>query len=109
VQLEVSVEDQVRYETRVRSRHLLVVWGDVELEILGPYASEEARIAAAREIRADSDDDGVHWLDLVELDGVITPHGGDYAGAAFADDQADNGADDGADDEAEEDAGARAT
>jgi hypothetical protein len=64
----------------VRSRHLIVVWGDVESEIQGPYASEEARFAAAREIRADSDEDadedGVHWLDLVELDGVITPHGG---------------------------------
>jgi hypothetical protein len=77
----------VLYATRVRSRHLIVVWGDVELELLGPYASDEARFAAAREIRAESDDDGVHWLDLLKLDGVITPHGGDYSGAAFADDE----------------------
>jgi hypothetical protein len=75
------------YANRVRSRHLIVVWGDVELEFLGPYATEEARVAAARDICAESDDDGVHWLDLVELDGVITPYGGDYSGAAFADDE----------------------
>jgi hypothetical protein len=87
----------------VRSRHPIVLWGDLELEIQGPYATEEARFAAARETRADSEDAGVHWLDLVDLvepDGVITPHGGDYAGATFADE---------ADDEADDAAGANDT
>jgi hypothetical protein len=95
--IDVSVEDMALYATRVRSRHLIVVWGDVELVLLGPYATDEERFAAARDIRADSDDDGVHWPDLVALDRVITPHGGDYSGAAFADDEADD------------EAGARAT
>jgi hypothetical protein len=98
LQIDVSVADMALYATRVRSRHLLVLWGDVELEIQGPYASEEERVAAASEIRADSDDDGVHWLDLVELDGVIMPHGGDWSGGAFAGDEADNEADNEADD-----------
>jgi hypothetical protein len=80
----------VGYETRVRSRHLLVVWGDLELEVQGPFPDEDARFAEARAIRDESDEHGVHWLDLIELDGAITPHGGDYPGGAFSDDEADD-------------------
>jgi hypothetical protein len=99
VQLEVADEDMVLYEMRVRSRHLLVLWGDLELEIQGPFVDEAARFAAARAIREDSDEDGVHWLDLIEMAGAITPHGGDYAGGALSDDEADEGDGEGADDQ----------
>jgi hypothetical protein len=55
LQLEDSLKDMVLYATRVRSRHLIVVRGDVELEILGPHATEEARFADAQ---ADDAEDG---------------------------------------------------
>jgi len=42
---------QYRARYNVRSRHLLVLWGDLELEMQGPFADEAARFAAARDPR----------------------------------------------------------
>ena len=45
--------------------YLLFIWGGVEPELHGPYASDEALLEAARAITADggSDEHGVFWLD----------------------------------------------
>lgn len=45
-------------------RYLLTMEGDVEPVLEGPFASDELRLARARERRAESDDDGVYRLDV---------------------------------------------
>jgi hypothetical protein len=46
-------------------RHLLVVHGDVEPEVLGPYPREAERTKAARRIRkAVGNDSGIYMLDV---------------------------------------------
>ena len=47
----------------VAQRYLLYVWGSVEPELHGPYATDEERVAAARALA--SDDDGVFRLDAM--------------------------------------------
>ena len=42
--------------------YLLVTWGDVHPELLGPFGSEEARDQKAAEIRAANEEDGVYKL-----------------------------------------------
>ena len=63
---------------------LVVVVEDVEIEILGPFATDAVRDCAARTYR-DADDselpDGIHWMNVV--DGV--PEAGDYSGGFFED------------------------
>lgn len=47
---------------------LLVIWGDVQPEIKGPYASDIERVALARKHRARSGDrDGLFRLDVAAL------------------------------------------
>ena len=46
---------------RVAQRYLLYVWGGVEPELHGPYATDEERVEAARALA--SDQDGVFRLD----------------------------------------------
>ena len=45
----------------VAQRYLLYVWGSVEPELHGPYATDEERIEAARALA--SDEDGVFRVD----------------------------------------------
>ena len=45
----------------VTQRYLLYVWGSVEPELHGPYATDAERIEAARALA--SDEDGVFRLD----------------------------------------------
>ena len=45
----------------VAQRYLLHVWGSVEPELHGPYATDEERIEAARTLA--SDEDGVFRVD----------------------------------------------
>lgn len=40
----------------VTQRYLLYVWGSVEPELHGPYATDEARLEAARALASDEDD-----------------------------------------------------
>ncbi len=40
----------------VTQRYLLYVWGSVEPELHGPYATDEERIEAARALSSDEDD-----------------------------------------------------
>jgi hypothetical protein len=45
--------------------YLLVVWGDIEPEIVGPYATEQDRDAKAKEIRSvNGDEHGIYRLDM---------------------------------------------
>lgn len=48
-----------------RKLWLLHVWGDVEPHVLGPYATEQTRLRAARRVRhADADlQDGIFMID----------------------------------------------
>lgn len=51
----------------MRNHYLLVVWNDVEPEILGPFKSAEERDRKAPEIRfdePDGDDVGIYPLDI---------------------------------------------
>lgn len=47
--------------------YLLFVWGSVEPELRGPYATDEERLAGARAVAADggSDEHGIFRLDAV--------------------------------------------
>lgn len=47
--------------------YLLFVWGSVEPELRGPYATDEERVDAARALAADggSDEHGIFRLDAV--------------------------------------------
>jgi hypothetical protein len=64
---------------------LLVVVGDTEPEILGPYETEEERDQAARDYRRENgDSDGVYALDMTGTAEVAA-----YSGAFFEDDNAD--------------------
>ena len=59
--------------------YLLVMWGDVEPGLMGPFASEKARDRKAREIRkVNGDDDGLYPL---EATGKVAV--GSYSGAFF--------------------------
>ena len=52
-------------------KHLLVVWGDVEPEILGPYDDEESREARAVELKREhGDEHGIFRLSA-EVIGAI--------------------------------------
>lgn len=49
--------------------YLLIIWGDVEIEKLGPYKSEGGRTRVARSLilkEKIGDQDGIHWLDIDE-------------------------------------------
>ena len=47
--------------------YLLVVWGSVEPELRGPYATDEERLEAARALfdEPDADEHGIFRLDAV--------------------------------------------
>lgn len=45
-------------------RYLLVVWGDVDPFLKGPYETDAERVRVAREMRASSDEDGLFRLDV---------------------------------------------
>ena len=57
----------------VAQRYLLYVWGSVEPELHGPYATDEERVEAARALA--SDEDGVFRLDAVGAV-EVAPFGG---------------------------------
>lgn len=59
-------------------RFLLVVWDDVEPEILGPFPSEEARDEKARELRREAGPD--HGIYPLSVNDEGTPLVGAYAG-----------------------------
>jgi len=62
-----------------KNLYLLVIWGDVEPQLMGPFATEKARDKKAREIRkVNGDDDG---LFPIEATGQVTV--GSYSGAFF--------------------------
>lgn len=50
--------------------YLLVIEGDVEPSVKGPYKTDRSRLAAARRIRAKSDEDGVYRANVDEA-GVL--------------------------------------
>lgn len=60
--------------------YVLLVVGDVEPEISGPYSTAESRDTTARQLRRKSPDDGIYWMD-VDVDGCPTT--GAYTGAFF--------------------------
>jgi hypothetical protein len=71
-----SAEDRARTkqllaEAEPVQHWLIVVEGDVEPELRGPYRNDEARLRAARKIHADCSEDD--WPGLFRLDvrGVI--------------------------------------
>ena len=71
---------------------LIIVCGDVEAELQGPFETDELRDAAAKEYRADDGgefSDGIHWLDI---DSQGIPSIGDYSGAFFDTDEGDEDA-----------------
>lgn len=43
--------------------YLLFIWGSVEPELRGPYATDEERLDAARALAADGDEHGIFRLD----------------------------------------------
>lgn len=43
--------------------YLLIIEGDVEPHVEGPYKSEEERLEAAKAHRAETDEDGVFTID----------------------------------------------
>jgi hypothetical protein len=62
-----------------KQHYLVIVVGDVEPELEGPFSCEDARDDAARRYRKTNGDyDGLYWLDI---DGV--PEIGAYSGAFF--------------------------
>lgn len=68
--------------------YLLVVWGDAELSLRGPYGTAAERDAEARAHRErEGPEDGLHWLDQNE-DGTL--EAGDYPGAFFMDGDEDD-------------------
>lgn len=71
---------------------LVIICGDVEAELQGPYPTDEARDAAAKAYRADDGgefSDGIHWLDI---DSQGAPSIGDYSGGFFDTDEGDEDA-----------------
>lgn len=71
---------------------LVIVCGDVEAELQGPFATDELRDVAAKKYRAQDGDespDGIHWLD-VDSQGI--PSIGDYSGGFFDTDEDDEDA-----------------
>jgi hypothetical protein len=60
-------------------RFLLVVWGDVEPELLGPFKTQEERDRKAREIRTDEGDE--HGLFPIDAAGKVEV--GSYSGGFF--------------------------
>ena len=74
----------------MRLKWLLVVWGDVEPDLLGPYMDGEARDKAAVELkRAHGDDNGIFMLDAEGLPEVGAYSGGFFSGALGEDDDDD--------------------
>jgi hypothetical protein len=60
------------------AKHLLVMWGDVEPQLIGPFDTDEARLEAARKHRREqSDEDGLYMLDAVGPVSVWPFTGGD--------------------------------
>jgi hypothetical protein len=48
-----------------KHHYLVVIWGDVEPQLRGPFKSDSTRLAAARKYRRDEgDDDGLYRLDI---------------------------------------------
>jgi hypothetical protein len=71
-------------EKPMNQYYVLVAWGCVEIELVGPFETEELRDKRARELRKESDtNDGVWALDLI--DGKPTV--GDYSGGFFMEDE----------------------
>ena len=62
--------------------YLLVVWNDIEPEILGPFASEESRLAAARNIRRE-DPNKDHGVYRLEAEGNVVV--GEFTGGVLGD------------------------
>ena len=55
----------MKTKNKKKKLYLLRVVGDVEPELLGPYASDGKRLARARRIRrVDGDEDGLFRLDV---------------------------------------------
>lgn len=51
-------------------KYLLVIWGDTDPELMGPYKSDEARVFKAQEIRAGHGDN--NGLIRVNASGKVT-------------------------------------
>lgn len=51
-------------------KYLLVVWYDIEPELIGPFDTEDARVANAREIRAE-DVNERHGLYRITSDSAV--------------------------------------
>lgn len=66
-------------------RFLLVIEGDVEARLDGPYESDELRDAAARKHRESDGDlhDGLHRLNVTTVDPNMTVEVSDFAGFEF--------------------------
>lgn len=66
-----------------RQRHVIIVVGDVEPSVYGPFVTDVQRDAVAIAHRESDYDkaDGIFKLDLVVKDGIITPIVEPYSGA----------------------------
>ena len=67
--------------------YLLVLWGDIEPELRGPFPTEEERDAAALELRAAWGRD--HGLYPMSVDKEGRPVVGAYCGGFFDDDESE--------------------
>lgn len=69
--------------TDARQRHLIIVEGDVEPTLYGPFVNDAQRDAVAVTHRQGDHDkaDGIFKLDLVVKDGIIMPVVEPYSGA----------------------------
>jgi len=59
--------------------YVLVVWENVDPEMIGPYRSEELRDKRAKEIHKISGDNGIYALDIVDCKPIVS----NYSAAFF--------------------------
>lgn len=64
--------------------YVIIVYGDIEPDLHGPFNTSEEQDIRAKELRKDNPEDGIYWLSIGE-DGE--PEIGAYSGGFFEEEE----------------------